>query len=263
MIVKANGLVIREAFSGESDKVLTVLTAEFGKISVFARGVRKLTSKYLTATQLFSYSSFVMKKSETMYFMQEAEYLEGFFGIRRDVVALSLATYFAEVVSDVSTEERGEGEILSLILNCLYMLCEKKKADGTVKAVFELRLASLLGFTPNLVGCARCGKYECETAYLDVMDGEFTCDGCRRAAEDAPLDTLSSYDTYGEASITVPVSYPVLSVMRHIVYAKPKKIFSFSEDGLNVDELSRGAEKYLLNHLERSFNSLEFYRTLI
>ena len=52
---KIKGLVLRETQIGDYDKIMTVLTAEYGKLSVFARGAKRLKSPLFVNTQLFPY----------------------------------------------------------------------------------------------------------------------------------------------------------------------------------------------------------------
>ena len=53
----ANGLVIREVATGESDKLITVLTENEGKLVISAKGVRSLKSKNGALCRLFTYAN--------------------------------------------------------------------------------------------------------------------------------------------------------------------------------------------------------------
>ena len=63
MIETVNGIVLKETPIGDYDKIMTVLTAEHGRLSVFARGAKRLKSPLFTATQVFSYSEMTLYKS--------------------------------------------------------------------------------------------------------------------------------------------------------------------------------------------------------
>ena len=80
-VFTVKGLVLRVTDVGESDRMLTVLTAEEGKLSVWARGVRKLTSSGLSSAQLFSYANFTLRRGRDRCFFREANALEMFHGI--------------------------------------------------------------------------------------------------------------------------------------------------------------------------------------
>ena len=55
MTYTSDALVIREVPYGESDKLLTLLTAEYGRVNVMAKGAKSLRSKLMTASQLFTW----------------------------------------------------------------------------------------------------------------------------------------------------------------------------------------------------------------
>ena len=55
-ITTVSGVVLREVDVGEYDKMLTVLTAELGKISVYANGAKRLKSPNFVASQVYAYS---------------------------------------------------------------------------------------------------------------------------------------------------------------------------------------------------------------
>ena len=53
-----DGLVIREYDLGEHDKMLTLLTPEYGKLPVISKGARSLRNKYISPSRLFTYANY-------------------------------------------------------------------------------------------------------------------------------------------------------------------------------------------------------------
>lgn len=74
-------LVIRECDYGENDKLLTLLTAEHGKITVCAKGAKSLRNKNMVCSQLLCYSEFTVKERGGYYTLSEASLIEQFFGL--------------------------------------------------------------------------------------------------------------------------------------------------------------------------------------
>lgn len=265
--IKVMGLVLRETPVGEADKMLTVLTAEYGRISVYGRGARKFKSSLFVPSQLFSYAEFVLAKTGESYTVRECSLKDSFYNLRDTLPGLALASYVAEVALDIASDEREQGELLRLTLNSLYAIGQQKKPLPLIKAVFELRSVAHAGFMPDLVGCAGCGKYQFPTYYLDIPEGTFRCEDCfhKKAGE---LETEFRRENEGEgiysaAHLIVPVAPEVFAAMRYAVYAKPERLFAF---GLPADALSDFAsvcEKYLLCHLDREFRTLDFYHSVI
>ena len=52
------GLVIREQTIGESDRLVTLLTADYGLVRAFVRGAKQMKNRLASSTSLFAYSEF-------------------------------------------------------------------------------------------------------------------------------------------------------------------------------------------------------------
>ena len=106
------GLVLRETETKESDKILTVLTPELGRISVIAKGARSHRSKYTAACQLLAYDEMTLRRKGEWYYLAEANTIELFDGVRQDIERLALAAYFAELTEAVCQDAMAAAEIL-------------------------------------------------------------------------------------------------------------------------------------------------------
>lgn len=237
------GVVLRQTETKEADRILTVLTAEKGKLSVIARGARRKGSRLAAASQLLAYSELTAYESRGWYMLTEGSTLQLFPGLRADVERLALASYFAELTETVTQEGEEPGEILPLLLNALYALGELRKEPTLVKAAFELRLLSLAGFAPMLEGCCRCGGEVTGGAFLDAAAGGLVCGTCGGAG-------------FG----LLPLSPGTVAAARHAVTGDAKRLYSFSLPEEELRQFSRAAESYALTQLERGFRTLDFYR---
>ena len=134
------GLVLRATETKEADYILTVLTAEHGRLAVIARGARRRSSKLAAACQHLAFSELVLYRRGSWYYLDEASTIALFDGLRADLEKLSLASYFAEMAEAVTSEDLPSGEVLSLLLNSLYALDTLDRPNELVRAAFELRL---------------------------------------------------------------------------------------------------------------------------
>jgi len=247
MYLKTQGLVLRETNYKEADKLLTVLTRDYGKRTVKARACRRKSSKLMGSAQLLVYSEMTLFEHRERFTLQEASVLEQFWGLREDVLLLSLSSYFSETLDVVAQEGVSHPELLSLILNSMYALDTLKKKPKQVKAAFELALMCLAGYEPLLDQCAVCGDEVPKEPRLHLRAGILHCASCRSQMEEG---------------ISMPLSSAVLAVMRHIVWGDPKKLFSFRMDEENMGLLSDVCEAFLLTQLERGFHTLDFYKLM-
>ena len=251
---QVKGLVLRTVDIKESDRLLTIFTEEEGAITAVARGSRQLKSRKMSSTMQFCYSSFVLYGHGDKYWVREAELIESFYDIRSSIDGLALANYIAEVLSDVTVAE-AERDLLRLSLNSLYAISEKKYSLEKIKAAFEIRALSIIGFMPEVLSCRECG----ETAgdfFLDVMGGNLECYACHQRLM---RETGGAVDD-GERRVVTILSEGAKVALGYLVHSPLERIFAFNISDDDMHLLSRATEEYLLNQLERTFKSLEFYK---
>jgi len=240
------GIVLRAVDTKESDKILTVLTPG-GKMPVVAKGARSRKSRVTACTQLLAYSELTLSESRGWQYLVEGATLELFEGIRKDIELLSLGSYFAELTEAAALEGVESLEILSLLLNALYALGTLKKPQAQVKAAFELKLMSLIGFEPLADACAYCGNPQPENPVLDVREGVICCGKCGK----------------GERGLSMPLSPAALAALRRVLYGEVKRLYSFTLAEPDLRLLGDASETYVHAMLERGFGTLDFYKGLM
>lgn len=246
MQIKTHGLIIKEQTIGESDRLVTVLTKDAGVLRAFARRAKNLKDSKSAATQLLCYSRLSIFKGRDKYIIDDAEPIEVFFGLRRDIGALTLAQYFCELAALLVPEETDSDEYLRLVLNSLHYLAKGTRPLRLLQSVTELRMLAISGYMPNLVACTDCAAYESDPMYFLPGSGILQCKNCFTAGQ--------------ELYVALPPS--VLSAMRHIAYVDFKKLYAFSlpEDALKI--LNYATESYVVYTLHTMPKTLEFYKLI-
>ena len=75
--------------------------------------------------------------------------------------------------------------------------------------------------------------------------------------------TATSYDDIRESETVAGLSPAVLAAMRYCMSAPLERLFAFGlEEASDLEDFARTAQTYLLSHLERGFDSLNFYHTM-
>ena len=246
MYMTVQGIVLRVTDYKEHDALLTLLTGRHGKLTIKARGLRRKNSPLVAPCQLLAYGEFTLFEYRGQYTINEAHSLELFTPLRKDLVKLSLGTYFAQVAEVLSQEDYPSPELLSLVLNCLFALSNLNLPEEQIKAVFELRSACLSGYTPDRFGCHICGSQEPDR--FDLSAGQLECRNCR------------SHESNG---IRMPVTPSILEAMRYICLCDPKRLFAFQLSCTTLHQLGNLTEAYLTTQLERGFSTLDFYKSLM
>lgn len=243
--IVTRGVVLRETETKETDKILTLLTAEYGKIPIIARGARRKGCRFAAAAQPLAFSEWTLYQKGEWFYASEGSTLELFSELRQELSRLSLGFYFAELTEAVTTPGETAGPLLRHLLNGLYALGRLRRPEPLVKAAFEFRLLCLAGYEPLADACALCGRPDPEKPLLDVVQGVLRCACCG-----------------GTAGRSVPLCRDSLAAMRHILYGDPKRLYSFTLGPAALERLSGAAEAFTAAQLERGFRTLDFYKSL-
>ena len=247
MQTATDSLVLRERKLDEQDRLLTLLSAEQGIITAYAKGAGRMKGSMAGATELLCYSHFVLFQNRERCFADRAEANTLFFGIRGNLEKLTLATYFAQLCCELIPENEPAAEELRLMLNTLYYLEQGKLPPLQLKAILELRLLTLTGYMPDLIACRECGGLPEDGAVLfDPMGGSVCCPAC------APQGAVG----------LIPLPPGVFAAMRHIIYCDFEKLFGFKLGEESLPLLADAVERYLLCQVERILPALNFYKTI-
>ncbi len=254
-LVKIKGIVTRAVQYKENDKIMTLLTAEYGKISVYCHGAKSNKSKFLTSCRLFCYSEFILTKKKDFYYIKEADYIEAFFDIVNSMDKLFLGQYFLEVINEISVEGERHDNLLRLLLNSLYALSKDIADPRVIKSAFELRCCVEMGVSPYLQGCRECGLVGEDLVYFDVLNGNTVCKNCI-LKENNTIDGT-------QAGVYLPISQSVLVAMQYVETAKIERLFSFTLSDEMFGVFFAVCEKYLLSQVGKSFITLDLYNEQI
>lgn len=247
-MITLEGIVLKERAFGEQDKFIDILTKDRGLLELSVKGARKINGKSSASTQLFAYSRFCIDQKKDRFRLNSAEPIHIFYGLRSSLSAISLASYFTDILKYSTAELMDSGNVLRLFLNTLFYLEKGNRSEQLLKSIFELRLMSEIGFMPDILICCGCGCYEPEISYFSIKNGGFCCSECKDSN-----DTDSSYFAMG---------LPVLTAVRHIVLADFDRLYNFRLSDKSAEILAAFSEKYILSHLGRNFKTLDFYKNL-
>lgn len=239
--IKINGIVIAENNMGDYDKMLTVLTPNFGKISCVAKGARRPQSALLAGTQLFCFGEYMMYKGTNTYHINSCETIEIFYNIRTDLDKLKYAIHINKIIQDITEENENCYRILQLYLNTLYTISETDKNLDLVISVFKMRLLSILGYTPRIMKCTKCKEKDNLTKF-SIRDNGFKCEACGRQDKSA-----------------IDMSESTKNAIKYVITAPPKKLFSFNLKDEGLEEFKLISKIYFNEKLEKEYKIEEIF----
>ena len=143
-IYKAEGIVLKRRNVGETDRIITVFTKEYGKLRLIAKGIRRITSRRGPHLEVFSFVRLMIAKGKTMDSISDANAIERFEAIRKDLSRVSAGYYLCELVNALVPEKQEHSDVFSLLLRALRALEENKRA--VVVAAFPGVLLEYLGY---------------------------------------------------------------------------------------------------------------------
>ena len=157
MYLTIQGIVLRVTDYNDKDALLTMLTRRHGRLTVKARGLRRKNSPLIAPCQLLAYGEFTLFEYRGQYTINEAQSIELFTPLRRDLTKLSLGTYFAQVSEVLSQEDMPNPELqlaaAQLSVRPFQARPSGKSGQGRVRAA--RRLPVRLYPRPHRLPCLR------------------------------------------------------------------------------------------------------------
>jgi hypothetical protein len=141
--VTSEGIILKRNNFGEADRVLTVLTDRYGKISIIAKGVRRITSRRAGNIEILNRCKLHLFKSKN-YNLTEAEAIQTFQVLKENLTLSTTAFHIIELVDRLTPEDQKNTNLYNLVVSILQIL-EKNPRQIFVRS-FELKLMTLLGF---------------------------------------------------------------------------------------------------------------------
>lgn len=239
--VKIKGVILSENNVGDFDKMLTMLTPEFGKISCVAKGARRPKSALLAGTQMFCFGEYLMFKGTSTYHINSVETIEVFYNLRTDLEKLKYAVHILKIVQDVTEENQNCYKILQLLLNTLYTISETDKDLDLTLSIFKLRLLCILGFTPRINECTNC-KETNGLKYFSLKSNGVKCDACSKVDKS-----------------TISMSESTVNAIKYTVTAPAKKLYSFELRDDSLEEFKLIIKLYFNEKLEKEYKLEELF----
>lgn len=147
---KTEGIILKRTNFEESDRILTIYTKHFGKISVLAKGIRKPTSKKSPSLELFNWVKILVNRGRNLDLVSESETVRAFRFLKKDLKKVGLAFHFCELVERLTAENVKNRQIFNLLAGSLMGL-EKADSDRLNQATrnFEQKILEESGFWPR------------------------------------------------------------------------------------------------------------------
>ncbi len=141
---KVEGIILKRRDFGEADRILTVFSLQRGKISVLAKGVRRITSRRAGNVELLNRVILYLYQGKQFYYLNEAEALDTYPKLKAELTLSTYAFHILELVERLTAEEQENTIVYEYLVEVLKRL-SKNPRQILIRA-FEAKLLSNLGF---------------------------------------------------------------------------------------------------------------------
>lgn len=223
-------IVLRARPYGESDKIVSFLTEDFGKLTGIAKGALRSRRRFMNSLEPFSLVRlhFQERAHSNLAFIAGADLLFGLRRLASSLERISYASYLVEITDGMISEREENSAVFQHLRNGLRYL-EESGSSLRFLTHYELKLLHLAGYRPALDVCKRCGqaRYDAQLSqwHFSPPDGGVLCDSCSRMRREVlPLghlaaDTLSKLqmDASDDLGSRVLLPSSVIREMRRVL----------------------------------------------
>lgn len=185
MLETVEGIVIKTNDYGETHKIVTIYSKEFGKFTAICHGANRPRSRFSSMTQPFIKGRFLVVLSKGLSTIRQGEIVESYRNIREDIVKTAYAAYVAELYDKLTGTKKKDPFLYEQLVLTL-----KRIDDGdepTIPVIMlELKLYKNEGFAPTLNYCVRCQSNEFPFSF-SINEGGLLCQHCLAVDEQAVL----------------------------------------------------------------------------
>ena len=238
---KIEGIVINETNYSESSKILSVLTKDFGIISIMSKGCRKIKSKLRSVSTKLTYGNFLINYKENgISTLIDVDTIFVFKNIMLDINKISYSSYILELATQVA-KQNSDSDILDILIKSLNKI-EEGLDPLIISLIAELKYLKYLGIDISLDCCSECGSTS-DILTLSSDRGGYICKDC-----------------YNNEFIVTEKTIKVIRLLYHVDIDKLTKL-NLSEK--TIKEINTFLEEYYDKYSGLYLKSKKFLKILV
>ncbi|MBI4634594.1 MAG: DNA repair protein RecO [Deltaproteobacteria bacterium] len=180
-IHKTAAVILHSLNYGESDRIVTFYTADFGKLTGIAKGARRSKKRFANILEFFSCIQIIFSRRgrDSLALIEEGSVLNCYPRIREDLEKTLIASYLLELMDKFTHEGKKNTELFQLLLSFL-VLVEAGNSPEDLLRFFEMRLLKHAGYEPVLDRCMACRRAvgDADVYHFVARDGGLKCMTC-------------------------------------------------------------------------------------
>lgn len=229
--IKVNGIVLSVTEYGEKDALLTIFTAELGKITAKIRGVKSDRAKFKHACQPFCFGEWVCSRKGEYFTVTSFSLIDNFYDLTLDYDNFVLCTTFLEICNKILRPNIISEELFVALITSLKNIVYEEINKYLVAVKFYLIATSILGYTLSFDCCGSCGLNIKSDIYLSNVTNDFCCVPCSNrngqltSREEYNILKIINYTAFDKLS-TIKIKNEVLIKVLVILKYNLENIFN-------------------------------------
>lgn len=255
---KTLALVLSKQDYRDTSLLVDFYTREFGKVKGIVRGIRDGRERYGSTLEPFSLNEILFykrKRGGDLHQVTQVELVDLFPPVREDLERLAYASYFIELVDELTEAEEAEPQVFELLLDLFAFLASGASPKRAAR-IFEIKFFELLGLMPEIRACVLCRTEFPDPAFFSVRQGGIYCRPCQAKAQSVP----SRGDNAAVASTGtgIPLSRGTINFLEHARRAEVRDLYQVKVSEGVGGELEKVLRRFVDFHLQRKLRSLTF-----
>ena len=255
-------VVLRTTPFGESDKIVTLLSRDSGKLTGIAKGAKRSRKRFGAALEIFCHVrlDYRERRGSELVFLERAVILRSWTGLVSSLDRYTAATHIIEVADKISAEREVGCDLYDVVVAALARLDRAEPCAATLR-VFELAVLAASGYGADFSRCVLCEEMVgAGGARVHVPGGGLICADCAGADVDGIRLAEESVDCLHRLASLVAQGLP--NEERDTLC--PDSLFSI-EEGLEIaagrhrtaGELREAVAALIEPHLRSPLRSLD------
>jgi len=254
---QTQGIILKQTKLGEFDKIVTIYSPEFGKLSAVAKGACRPKSKLGGNVEPLTHSLMLLAKGRNLDIVTQSQTINGFLALKSDLWRMACGLYILELIDSFTVEGGENRPLFDLLLDILKQLSESDSNEAILR-YFELHLLHHLGYRPQLRRCVNCDSpLKPVVNFFSPSKGGLLCPHCNSEEnhryEQIEAISLKPY---------LPLSVGALKVLRlwqSCDYATARRVRVKLELSRELEQVLHEYIRYIL---QRELKSLTWLKEL-
>jgi DNA repair protein RecO (recombination protein O) len=244
-LYRCEAIVIRRRDFGEADRLVTLLTDDYGKIRAIAKGTRRTKSRLAGHLEPFARTNLLIARGRNLDIITQAQVRDSMHHLRSSERSILYASHWAEIADQLMVEAQENRFAYGALVRALTSL-ELERSPEITSRICEWEFLSAAGFQPELFRCTNCGEMIQPGANgFHIEAGGVVCPRCHG------LDPLSR-----------DISNDALRVLRTIARGDGEMLYNRELGAGVMAEVEDVLIAYLRNVIERELHAYAILKSL-